>query len=55
MQNTPPAKTAQSQPQQITTKCPTCKNSSIAITDIESGEIICSKCGIVLKVYIYPS
>lgn len=50
MKNTPPpAKTAQSQPQQITTKCPACKNSSIAITDIESGEIICSKCGIVIS------
>ena len=51
MQNTPPAtpsKTAQLQPKQITTKCPTCKNNSIAITDIESGEIICSKCGIVI-------
>ena len=50
MKNTPPpAKTAQSQPQQITTKCPACKNSSIAITDIESGEIICSKCGLVIS------
>jgi len=49
MQDTPPpTKTAQLQPQQITAKCPTCKNSSIAITDIESGEIICSKCGIVI-------
>src|SRR5687767_10396868 len=51
MQNTPPstpAKTAQLQPKQITTKCPTCKNNSVAITDVESGEIICSKCGIVI-------
>ncbi|MCD6037558.1 MAG: hypothetical protein K0S67_1446 [Nitrososphaeraceae archaeon] len=38
MQNTlpsTPAKTAQLQPKQITTKCPTCKNNSVAITDIE--------------------
>jgi transcription initiation factor TFIIB len=49
MQNTPTTKIAQLQPQQITARCPTCKSDSIAITDVESGEIICNKCGIVIS------
>jgi transcription initiation factor TFIIB len=40
---------AQLQPQQITTLCSVCKYDSIAITDVESGEIICNKCGIVIS------
>jgi transcription initiation factor TFIIB len=49
MQNTPTSKIAQLQPQQTTTRCPTCMSDSIAITDVESGEIICNKCGIVIS------
>jgi transcription initiation factor TFIIB len=52
MQTTPTPKTkaqSQQQQQEITSICPTCKNDSIAITDIESGEIICNKCGIVIS------
>jgi transcription initiation factor TFIIB len=48
MQNTPTTRITQ-QPQQITTMCPICKNESIAITDVDSGEIICNKCGIVIS------
>ena len=42
-------------PQQITTMCPVCKNESIVITDVESGEIICNKCGIVISERIEES
>jgi transcription initiation factor TFIIB len=35
--------------QQITTICPVCKYDSVVITDPESGEIICNKCGIVIS------
>jgi transcription initiation factor TFIIB len=55
MQNTPITKEPQLQPQQITTMCPVCKNESIAITDVESGEIICNKCGIVIAERIEES
>jgi transcription initiation factor TFIIB len=50
MQNDPSTTSmAQLQPQQLIKICPVCKNDSIAITDAESGEIICSKCGIVIS------
>ena len=50
MQNNPSTTSmAQLQPQQLTTICPVCKYDSIAITDAESGEIICNKCGIVIS------
>jgi transcription initiation factor TFIIB len=48
MQNTSTTRITR-QPQQISTMCPVCKNESIAITDVESGEIICNKCGIVIS------
>jgi transcription initiation factor TFIIB len=49
MQNTPTTKESQLQLQQITTICPMCKNESIVITDVESGEMICNKCGMVIS------
>jgi transcription initiation factor TFIIB len=50
MKNTPSStNTAQLETQQIAAKCPTCRDNSIAITDIESGEVICSNCGIVIS------
>ena len=54
MKNTPITRITR-QPQQITTMCPVCKNESIAITDVESGEIICNKCGIVISERIEES
>jgi transcription initiation factor TFIIB len=48
MQNTPTTRITQ-QPQQVTAMCPMCKNESIAITDVETGEIICNKCGMVIS------
>lgn len=49
MQNNPTTGMAQLEPSQITAICPVCKYDSIAITDAESGEIICNKCGIVIS------